>query len=469
MAIKKIWKRIALCALSTLLCLPLFVGCFGSNTTDNTDDNGGTNTENNGGTDTENNGGTTGGTVSGGNNTETEEREMTNHAVYDGVALPDSLWQAPAFYYDEQNDRQENDINGTIQAIYYRSDYNGEESYAFAYLGIPEGVSATNKAPAVLLVHGGGGTAYWQWVREWVNRGYVALAMDLEGHVPKPEGTSDNMPADLYVQSEYSTPHNQNYGDAELPIEQTWMYYAVSTAIRGNSLLHNLDCVDRYKIGVCGVSWGGVITSIISGYDDRFAFSIPIYISLNLAENAGGNLPGYYKNHAAARVWDDDIGLTRVETPILFLAMNNDPNATPNSVSVTAEGCKNATIALVRNWAHSHSHAFARLEPYAFADSIVKGSAGLVKVENAPSGTSGSIRITVPEGLRVRASIAVSGDSMTSGTPSFEHFLLTIEDGVASYTITEEMQSACGGEVRWYYIWFEDNYGRVVSTTMVQL
>ncbi len=449
MDIKKFLKRCTLCILSAILCVPMALGCFGNNDNDKEDEGTGNGNQN-------------------GPMVETEEREMTNHAVYDGVELPDSLWQAPEFYRDEQNDRQESNIDGTIQAIYYRSDYNDEESYSFAFLGIPEGVSATNKAPAVLLIHGGGGTAYWQWVREWVNRGYVALAMDLEGHVPKPEGTSDNMPADLYTDSEYTTPHNQNYGDANKPIEQTWMYYAVSTAIRGNSLLHNLDYVDKYKIGVCGVSWGGVITSIISGYDDRFAFSIPIYISLNLSENAGGNLHGYYKNHAAARVWDDDLGLTRVNTPILFLAMNNDQSATPNSVSVTADGCKNATVAIVRNWAHSHSHAFARLEPYAFADSIVKNGEGMVRITNKPQGTRGSVSINVPDGLQVKAYIAFTGSDMRS-TPDFGHIRLPIENNTVQYEITDEMKQECGGEVTWYYIWFEDNQGRVISTPMVQL
>ncbi len=397
-----------------------------------------------------------------------EQRKMTNHAVYDGVALPDSLWQAPQYYGDSANDRTESDIRGTIQAIYYRSDYIGEESYAFAFLGIPEDASEQNRKPAVLLIHGGGGTAYWQWVKEWVNRGYVALAMDLEGHVPKPEGTSDNAPADLYVDSQYNAPHNQNYGDAELPIEQTWMYYAVSTAILGNSLLHSLNCVDIYKIGVCGVSWGGVITSIISGYDDRFAFSIPIYCSLNIASSKAGNLNSYYRSHPAARVWDDDEGLSRVETPILFLAMNDDVNALPDSISYTAERCKNATVSFVRNWAHSHSHAFARPEPYAFADSIVKDGSGLVRVESQPQGTSGAVSITVPEGIQVKAYIAFTGGNMDK-IPTWGHIRLTVENGSVAYEITDEMAQEAGGAVTWFYIWFVDQYDRVVSTQMMQV
>lgn len=394
---------------------------------------------------------------------EEEKRQMTDHAVYDGVALPDSLWQeTPAVLDDKENDRTERDIKGTIKAIYYRSDYDGEESYAFAYLGVPEGATETQKAPAVLLIHGGGGTAYWQWVKEWVNRGYVALAMDLEGHVPKWEGTSDNAPADLYTASQYRTPYNQNYGDADLPIEKTWMYYAVSTAIRGNTLLHSLGYVDEYKVGVCGVSWGGVITSIITGYDDRFAFSVPIYCALNIAES-GGNLAGYYKNHSAARVWDDDTGLSRVETPLFLLAMNNDVSAYPDSLSATAEHCKNAGFALVRDWLHSHSHAFARPEPYAFADSVVKGGEGLVKILSRPNGLKGTVKVAVPEGRRVKAYIAYTNWTPRTKIPTFEHIRLTVENGEAAYELTDEMDEEVGGATH-FYIWFTDDLNRVVST-----
>lgn len=397
-----------------------------------------------------------------------QEREMTNHAVYNGVALPDELWLEPEWFGETEKDRTENSIKGEIKAIWYRSDYNGRESYAFAYLGIPEGASAESEKPAVLLVHGGGGTAYWQWVAEWVNRGYVALAMDLEGHMPLRNGTSDNAPVDLYENTQYVAPHNQNYADAESPIEETWMYYAVSTAIRGNSLLHGLEYVNKNKIGVCGVSWGGVITSIISGYDDRFAFSIPVYCSLNLAESGGGTLASYYKSHAAARVWDDDEGLSRVNTPILFLAMNDDVNAFPDSISCTAERCKNATVSLVRYWAHSHSHAFARPEPYAFADSIVNGGGGLVKVENQPGGVSETVKITLPEGVSAKAYIAYTGDDMRS-VPSWQHTRLTIDNGNVTYGLTEEMQANAGGEITYYYLWFEDSAGRVVSTNLIHL
>lgn len=399
-----------------------------------------------------------------------EEREMTNHAVYDGVQLPDDLWTKPSVIEDSTKDRKESNLSGQIKGIYYRSDYDGVESYAFAYLGIPNGVSKENKAPAVLLVHGGGGTAYYQWVNKWVERGFVALAMDLEGHEPIETGTTDNMPQDLYVKTTYKAPNNQNYGDAELEIQKTWMYYAVSTAIRGNSLLHSLEYVDKYNVGVCGISWGGVITSIITGYDDRFAFSIPIYCSLNLAECKTGNLTALYKSHPKAKVWDDDEGLSRVNTPIHFISMDNDVNALPDSIGYTFQRCKNASISFIPGFLHSHTFAIARDEAYSFAEGIVKKEDKLIRITNKPTEEKGELNLVIPEGVTIKGAYLRITDSDFSSLPNWEKARLKVDGNVVSYEITDQIASYLDSEkVSYYYVYVEDSLGRVVSTSIINL
>ena len=51
------------------------------------------------------------------------------------------------------------------------------------------------KFPAVVLVHGGGGKAFPQWVAKWAEEGYAAIAMDLGGKdgegAPLPNGGPD--------------------------------------------------------------------------------------------------------------------------------------------------------------------------------------------------------------------------------------------------------------------------------------
>lgn len=384
------------------------------------------------------------------------KREYHNYPVYDAVDFSLDLWQKQEYKFCPEYDRTETDCN--IKGVFLRHDYKGEESYAFGYLGYPENFSENKTYPAVLLVHGGGGTAYYQWVKEWNDRGYVAFAIDTEGHIPKESGTVENAPQDLYTKSEYPAPHNQNYADADNnPIEDTWMYYAVSLAVRANSFLRKLSFVDSDKVGICGISWGGIITSITTGYDDRFAFSIPIYCTLN---NYGstGNIPSYYNNHRNAIVWDDDTGMSRVNTPILFLAGINDINQTPQTVSKTASHCKNARISLVKGFLHSHAHALGREEPFAFADEIIFGRKTMAAFENQdPTAANGNLKVVAPKGTTVSGATLVYTDNADSG---WSVKSLAADNG--KITLTET--TTAGG---YYYVFVEVN-GTVTSTLLAE-
>ncbi|MDY2880507.1 MAG: dienelactone hydrolase family protein [Candidatus Borkfalkiaceae bacterium] len=396
--------------------------------------------------------------------TENKDRVFHNYPVYNGVDFPLELWQKPEYEYCPEYDCSGGGYD--IKGVWLRNDYDGQESYAFAYLGTPEGVTDAKKAPAVLLVHGGGGTAYREWVRAWNDRGYVALAIDTEGHIPLPTGTVNDGPAELYEKSEYVTPHNQNYADADkLPVEQTWMYYAVTTAITGNSFLHSLSFVDKQAIGICGISWGGVITSIVTGYDDRFAFSIPIYCTLNNAGTAC-NMGSYLNNHPNALVWDDDLGLSAVETPILFLAGIDDVNQTADTVTKTAERCKNARISLVKGFLHSHGHAIAQNEPFAFADEIVFGKKTMpVFTDTLEDGeTAGELTFTLPQGVAVeKAYLIYTPDVVSQGSADWDFVRLTVGDGKVRYDLAE-----AGEGTKEFYVYLVADNGLIVSTRIAK-
>ena len=49
----------------------------------------------------------------------------------------------------------------------------------------------------------------------------------------------------------------------------------VGTATLGNSLLHGLPEADPQRIGVCGVSWGGVITSMMPVWVNNYG-ALPV-------------------------------------------------------------------------------------------------------------------------------------------------------------------------------------------------
>src|SRR4051812_48446820 len=80
-----------------------------------------------------------------------------------------------------------------VKAFYYEgAKYHGKPTRVFAYYGVPkiEGAVAWKKFPAMVLIHGGGGTAFDRWVKLWNSRGYAAIAMDLCGCVPVRENSS---------------------------------------------------------------------------------------------------------------------------------------------------------------------------------------------------------------------------------------------------------------------------------------
>lgn len=391
-------------------------------------------------------------------------RSMTDGPVFDLVDFSSSLWTKPEYYFDETLDKVDDSVNGNVKALYYRSDYKNNESYAFAYLGVPENASETNKAPAVLLIHGGGGTAYYDWVKQWVNSGYVALAMDLEGHIPNINANVSMSPQDLYTNSTYTCPHNMNYGDSNNEITETWMYYAVKTSILGNSLLHSLEYVNKNKIGACGVSWGGVITSIVTSYDDRLAFSIMIYGSMNNSES-NGMVPNYYKTNTKAKIWDDDTGLSNSETPMLFMSMNDDKCFYPDSTMATASRVENKKICFIGNYFHSQAHAMNRLEPISFANEIVKGTSELISVELV----NNKVLLNVPSGITASKAYLYYTDSTFNTLPTWSKNRLQIKDNVIEFEITDDLlEYVDGDKINYYYIAVEDNLGRIITTNIIE-
>src|SRR5687767_8676611 len=81
-----------------------------------------------------------------------------------------------------------------LDEVYFQvQPFLGRPARACGYLAIPD--AATEKLPAMLLIHGGGGMARPHWARYWAARGYAALAIDLYGQGPNrqrlPDGGCD--------------------------------------------------------------------------------------------------------------------------------------------------------------------------------------------------------------------------------------------------------------------------------------
>ena len=83
-----------------------------------------------------------------------------------------------------------------------------------------------------MLLHGGGGTAFPEWVRIWNEHGYAAIALALEGQAPGPAGKRP------YRRHDGSGPERAGiFADLDRPIEEQWFYHAVADAVLADSLL----------------------------------------------------------------------------------------------------------------------------------------------------------------------------------------------------------------------------------------
>ena len=229
-----------------------------------------------------------------------------------------ALSVAPKVFEDPQRSTDD------VKAIFYESvPWKGNPTRVFAYYGLPK-MEGKEKAPAMVLVHGGGGSAFIPWVRLWVSRGYAAIAMDTCGSI---SGGGYN--AGKHPPHEYGGPPGWGgFDQIDQPIEDQWTYHAVADVILANSLIRSFPQVDPDRIGVTGVSWGGYLVCIVAGVDHRFKFAAPVYGCGFLGDNSVwlGDFQkmGQDKARKWLQLWDPAVYLPRVRIPMLWVDGSND-------------------------------------------------------------------------------------------------------------------------------------------------
>lgn len=262
----------------------------------------------------------------------------------------------------------------------------GKRTKLFGYYGLPK--SSGKKVPAVVLVHGGGGHAFCCWVKQWNDRGYAAIALDYTGFMPNTrnagyrEHFDDNVLWERKLISPFSeegfvpSPDNDYMNIDAKPLYEQWIYHAVSAAIKANTFMRGEEQIDQNKIGIVGISWGGVVTSLTIGFDNRFAFAVPIYGSGYLKDGLGTICPSFKRGESEK--WRAENNFCEVEMPVLWLAWNDDSpfSVQSNSLSYyhTVKNNAQTRIAIVNEMNHSHACGWCREEPLLFADSVCKGA-----------------------------------------------------------------------------------------------
>ena len=314
-----------------------------------------------------------------------------------------------------------------VQAIFYDGiPYRGKPTKVFAYYGLPtkEGLSKEGevlsndgsseprgKCPGVVLIHGGGGTAFAEWVRLWNRRGYAAIAMDVCGCVP--EGTYGNWKR----HGEGGPPGwDASFEQIEGPDEDQWQRHAISAVMLGHSLLASLPEVDSNRIGVTGISWGGYLTCIAVGADPRFRCAVPVYGCGFLGENSVWvpTLERIGKEKATRWLsrWDPSVFLPLTKTPMLWVNGTNDFAYPMDSWLRSVKLHSPSELCMRIRMPHGHGPAGENPEEiHVFMNSILRGGAALAKITQVDMrGKDLSVRFESSERI-VRGELCFTRDS----------------------------------------------------------
>lgn len=289
---------------------------------------------------------------------------------------------------------------GPIHSLIYTGEpYQGHETEVFAFYASPSTLGKANgqtKFPGVVLIHGGGGTAFAEWAWLWANRGYAAIAMDLSGRRPiAPQYDAAGVP----VNGQASRPQTRTrlekggpeQGGAEkfqcMDADKTddWPYHAVASCVRAHSLIRSFPEVDPSRTGVTGISWGGYTTCLVASVDSRFQAAVPVYGCGFLYEGESVQKPMIDalgdKREEWIAAYDPSKLLCHCQVPILFVNGTNDVHYPMDSYQKSFDvvpGPKQMRMEV--KMPHSHPSGWAPQEIGLFIDSHCKNGAPLAQL-----------------------------------------------------------------------------------------
>jgi len=131
--------------------------------------------------------------------------------------------------------------------------------------------SAKGKIPAVIMLHGTGGSKEQMrpWLEEFAGRGWLAVAIDARYHGDRANGKKGSDAYNEAITKAWRTPKEQ-------PQEHPFYYDTVWDLWRLVDYLNTRPDVDVKNIAMVGISMGGIQTWLAASVDDRVKVIIPL-------------------------------------------------------------------------------------------------------------------------------------------------------------------------------------------------
>ncbi|MGO4292013.1 alpha/beta hydrolase family protein [Chitinophaga sp. RAB17] len=310
--------------------------------------------------------------------------------------LRHTLWDVPAIYETPAYEVISSD--SAMGILYKGLPYHDSTRQVFAYYATP-GTVTGNKSldhdlPGVVLVHGGGGAAFKEWAIMWAKKGYAAIAMDLRG----------NGPGKVHLQHGFVEPDNKTpYFTITPALSGQWMYQAVADVILAHNLLRSKPELDSNRIALTGISWGGIISSLLAGVDNRYQVVVPVYGCGYLFENSSMRRELDLLSAADRQTWiqqyDPSQYISKAVMPVLFVNGTNDGHFYLDSYKKTYEQVKNRHLCVKVGLKHSHHAGWDNEEIFCFINSYLNHTPPLALIKKsvvAKTGISARVQSATP-------------------------------------------------------------------------
>lgn len=297
------------------------------------------------------------------------------------------------------------DAKSSVRSLIFKGPvFNGKPTDVFAFYATPGTLAGDptmdKDLPAVVCLHGGGGTAFAEWVNLWAQRGYAAIALDFSGsqvtNTQFDEATGQLIPEKNHrsiIRQRLAAGgpnhgHEQKFASIGGEINDDWQYHAVSNIMLTHSLIRSFPEVDAERTAVTGISWGGYLTCLAASVDKRFKAAVPVYGCGFLFEGESVQKPSIDKLSPEQRkqwiaLYDPSSHLVNCRVPILFVNGTNDIHYPLDSYMKSYEavpGEKNLRIEV--NMRHGHPPGWAPSEIEAFIASKIRSEKPLPSLSN---------------------------------------------------------------------------------------
>ena len=386
--------------------------------------------------------------------------QQDSNVIHPAKSLPSTTpWDLIAL--SQQPGYEWSDQDSPVWSLYYEGEsYKNQPTRVFAYYASPatlEAKSSNEKVfPAVVLVHGGGGAAFKEWAELWAKRGYAAIAMDLAGCGPARKRLADGGPG----QSD-----KEKFGAIDQPSQNQWTYHAVANVILAHSLIRSFKEVEASRTALTGISWGGYLTCIVAGLDNRFKAAVPVYGCGFLHENSVwmnqfAKMTPQQKDNWV-KLWDPSMYVGSVAMPAFFVNGTNDFAYPLDSYSKTyglVKGKRNFRITV--NMPHGHQQGWAPKEIGLFVDQYLKDGISLATVMR-PQLTNGKVRAKIKsKTVPISANLHYTTGTMPINKLDWESVPAHIEGNII-------VSSAPPDDATIWFLTVKDNREATVSSELV--